>query len=142
MADADLVLAKVATVERCLRRIDDVTHGDPQALDDQNNEDVFVLNLQRAVQATIDLANHLVAAEGLGLPATLKEAFVLLERGGDLPSRLSARMQAMVGFRNIAVHDYQTIDRAVLKAILRDHLADLRDLCRYAVGRGDAPARV
>ena len=133
--DRDVVLAKVDAIERCLRRIEQVTGRDPRALDDQDREDIFVLNLQRAAQAAIDLANHLVAADGLQLPTKLRESFELLERHASLPKDLCARMGSMVGFRNIAVHDYQAIDKRILAAILESHLDDLRRFSRYALGR-------
>ncbi|MCK5801005.1 MAG: DUF86 domain-containing protein [Deltaproteobacteria bacterium] len=133
MIEEDLVLAKVATVDRCMRRIAHATEGKASKLDDLDAQDIFVLNLQRAVQATIDLAHHLVASEGLGLPTTLKEAFNLLQQESGLSKRLAIRMQAMVGFRNIAVHDYRALDPIILKTILTDHLEDLRDFCRFAL---------
>lgn len=55
MLDRDVVLAKVATIQRCLLRINQVTGLDPERLDNQDVEDIFVLNLQRAVQTAIDL---------------------------------------------------------------------------------------
>ena len=33
-------------------------------------------------------------------------------------------MQAMVGFRNIAVHDYQEINLLILQKIIENHLVD------------------
>ena len=133
MPDRDLVLAKVATVDRCLRRIAAVTESDPSHLDSLDVEDIVVLNLQRATQACIDLAHHLVASLGLGLPTTLRDAFAMLQRGAHLEMELSRRMEAMVGFRNVAVHDYESIDRDILKAILAEHLGDLRAFCQYAL---------
>ncbi|MSO21822.1 MAG: DUF86 domain-containing protein [Acidobacteria bacterium] len=38
---------------------------------------------------------------------------------------LSARLQAMAGFRNIAVHDYQPLDLAILKSLLEHRIGDL-----------------
>lgn len=127
MIDPDILYAKVNNIHNCLRRIRDVTHLDPQRLEDLDIQDIFVLNLQRAVQSAIDLSAHVVAAEGLGLPTSLKENFLLLERAGILHEPLTSRMVSMVGFRNIAVHDYQNLDTAVLKAILSHHLKDLED---------------
>ena len=56
MPDRDVVLAKVTAIQKCLRRINDVTGLDPDRLDDLDIQDIFVLNLQRAVQSAIDLA--------------------------------------------------------------------------------------
>ena len=90
-------------------------------------QDIFVLNLQRAVQSCIDLAAHVVSDEGLGLPSDLKENFTLLETKGILSSELSSKLQKMVGFRNIAVHDYTAINASVLKSVLAKDLKDIED---------------
>jgi uncharacterized protein YutE (UPF0331/DUF86 family) len=125
MPDKDVVLAKVAAIQKCLRRIRDVTGLDPGRLDEVDNQDIFVLNLQRAIQSAIDLATHIVASEGLGIPDTIRGNFVLLEHAKVISRSISRKMQAMVGFRNIAIHDYQVLDVDILKAILTKHLKDL-----------------
>jgi len=127
MIDRDIVLAKIAIIQRCLQRIQQVTQLDPSSLDDIDNEDIFVLNLQRAVQAAIDLGAHVLVAQGLEMPATLREIFTTLERHGLISATVSTNMQKMCGFRNIAVHACQTLSKPILKAILTDHLKDLED---------------
>lgn len=129
MLDHDIVLAKAAVVDRCLRRVRETTGGDPERLNDQDVQDIVVLNLERAVQATIDLAVHVVTANGWGLPDTLKASFTLLEENGVLAPELAAKLRAMVGFRNIAVHAYQDLDLAILRSILTGHLGDLEAFC-------------
>ncbi len=127
MIERDIVLAKIAIIQRCLQRIRQVTHLDPSSLDNIDKEDIFVLNLQRAVQAAIDLGAHVLVAQGLEMPATLREIFVTLERHGLISPTVSRNMQKMCGFRNIAVHEYQTLSKPILKAILTEHLKDLED---------------
>jgi len=51
----------------------------------------------------------------------------LLEKAKIVKKDLSRKMQAMVGFRNIAIHDYQSLDVDVLKSILKKHLRDLEE---------------
>jgi uncharacterized protein YutE (UPF0331/DUF86 family) len=125
MPDKDVVLAKVAAIQRCLRRIKDVTGLDPARLEELNVQDIFVLNLQRVIQSAIDLGTHIIASEGLGIPETIRGNFILLERAKIITKTLSKRMQSMVGFRNIAIHDYQAIDVDILKAILIKNLKDI-----------------
>ncbi len=127
MIDRDIVLAKIAIIQRCLYRIQQVTELDPSSLDNIDNEDIFVLNLQRAVQAAIDLGAHILVAQGLDMPATLRDIFITLQRHGLISPMVSTNMQKMCGFRNIAVHEYQTLSKPILKAILTDHLKDLED---------------
>ncbi len=133
MPDKDVVLAKVAVIQRCLKRIKHTTGLDPSALDDIDKEDIFILNLQRAVQAAIDLATHIVASEGLGLCDTIKGNFKLLRDAGIINDKLTHKMESMTGFRNIAIHDYQTIDTDILKSILTKHLKDLEDFYTTAL---------
>ncbi len=127
MPDKDVVLAKVATIQRCLARIRDVTSLDPARLDDIDAQDIFILNLQRAIQAALDLAAHVVASERLGLPERSRESFALLMRAGVVDAETVTKMEKMTGFRNIAVHDYQPLDPEILKSVLVHRLKDLED---------------
>jgi uncharacterized protein YutE (UPF0331/DUF86 family) len=127
MVDRDVVFGKVAIIKRCLQRIKDVTRLDPKSLDAIDAQEIFILNLQRAAQAAIDLAAHLVASEGLGVPQDLRDSFRLLQEAHVIAPALVEKMQKMVGFRNIAVHEYETLDLAVLKAILVNNLRDLEE---------------
>ena len=127
MPDRDIVLAKIGAIQKCLKRIESVTGLKPDRLDDQDVQDIFVLNLQRAIQSAIDLATHIIATEGIGLSDTVRGNFELLEKAKIVKKNLSRKMQAMVGFRNIAIHDYQSLDVDVLKSILKKHLRDLEE---------------
>ncbi len=125
MPDKDVVLAKVAIIQRCLKRIKETTNLEPASLDNIDKQDIFILNLQRAVQAAIDLATHIIASEGLGLSETIKDNFKLLNNAKIINDELTQLMESMAGFRNIAIHDYQAIDKDILKSILTKNLIDL-----------------
>lgn len=126
----DVALGNLATIERCLERIRTVTGGDPARVDDLGVEESVVLNLQRAIQATIDLSAHLISGRGWGLPDSLKAHFQILADHRVVSPELAALLRAMVGCRNIAVHDYERLDREILKGILRDRLGDLEAFAR------------
>ena len=139
MLDRDLVLAKADTLERCLARIAEVRERSAmRALDLQ---DITVLNLQRAVQAMIDLAAHVVSREGLGLPDSLGANFTSLEHAGVIGADLAEHLRRMTGFRNVAVHEYRRLDPAVLEGIVRERLADLRTFAATIVKRAGRPGR-
>ena len=126
MTDADVVLAKVATMERCRARIAEIRSPARQPhLLPVDVEDLLAVNLQRAAQAAIDLAMHVVSSEGYGIPADLAEGFTLLAKHGVIDEELAGRLRRMVGFRNIAVHQYQALDPAIMVAIAEKHLGDL-----------------
>jgi len=133
MVERDVVLAKVATIDRCLSRIAEVEGSRGSSLTTVDVEDILVLNLTRAAQATIDLATHVVTTEAYGLPDSVGAAFGLLAKQGVIEDTLAERMRKMVGFRNIAVHDYQALDPQVLHAIIDRHLNDLRAFAQAIV---------
>jgi uncharacterized protein YutE (UPF0331/DUF86 family) len=135
VVDRDVVLAKVATIDRCIVRITRTRGERRAALLPVEVEDIVVLNLQRAVQASIDLATHVVAAEAYGLPDSVAGSFSLLEEQGVIEPELAERLRRMVGFRSIAVHDYEAIDVGIVESIVTGHLDDLRGLSARIVTR-------
>ncbi len=135
MAD-DVLLNKAATIERCLQRIREEYVGHEHALEnDYTRQDSITLNLQRACEASIDLAMHVVRKERLGLPQDAKSAFTLLETARIIPPDIGNRMRAMVGFRNIAVHQYQALSLPILRSIVSERLEDFTDLVRTLIHR-------
>ena len=122
----DVILNKVSVIERCLKRVVDVYEGNPENLEDYTKQDSIVLNIQKACEASIDLAMHIVAEKKLGLPQASRDAFDMLQTEGIIDGAIAKQLKAMVGFRNIAVHDYQTINLEILKQIVENHLGDFK----------------
>jgi len=130
----DVLLNKVTIIERCLSRIAEEYDEHKQELETNlTRQDAIVLNLQRACEASIDAAMHVVRSRSLGVPQQSREAFGMLHEATLLDEPLCQRMQAMVGFRNVAVHDYRKLNMAILRAILDDRLEDFRQFSRQLV---------
>lgn len=123
----EVLLGKANIIERCLKRIDEVYLGHEDELEtDFIRQDSIVLNLQRACEASIDAAMHLVRIHKLGIPNESRQAFELLAKAGKLDASLERKLIGMIGFRNVAVHNYQELDMAILRGILAERLVDLR----------------
>jgi len=133
MAD-DVILAKAEIIERCLKRVRAEYAGCPANLrEDFTRQDSILLNLERACQAAIDLALHVVRTRRLGLPKESREAFALLEQAGLLHRELAAKLKAMVGFRNVAVHQYQNLDLDIVQSVVEREMSILEDFSRLAL---------
>lgn len=130
MENKSVILNKFETIEKCINRINEEYQNNPENLNDYRKMDMIVLNLQKACEAVLDLAVYIVSTRKLGLPQTKREAFILLEENNIIDSKMSKNMQGMVGFRNIAVHDYKEIDEEILKDVIENHLNDLLDFAR------------
>jgi uncharacterized protein YutE (UPF0331/DUF86 family) len=123
---SDVVYNKAQIMERCLRRIAEEYANNPLNLQNYTKQDSIILNIQRACEAAIDLSMHLIAEKGLGLPQNSRDSFTLLCESGVIEEELSRKLQAMVGFRNIAVHDYQAVNLTIVQAVIEKHLDDLK----------------
>ena len=132
----DVVLAKVAVIERCIGRIREEHGGDDAHLtDDLRRQDSIILNLQRACKASIDLAMHLVRRKRLGIPQDSREAFDMLVGAKALDLGLAESLKQMVGFRNVAVHDYTRLNLDIVRSIITRQLADLETFAAECLGR-------
>jgi uncharacterized protein YutE (UPF0331/DUF86 family) len=130
----DIVVNKAAIIERCLRRIGEEFGGDDANLTaNLTKQDSIILNLQRACEATIDLAMHLVRVHRLGVPQDSREGFDLLRDAGLIDVELADRLRAMVGFRNLAVHDYRALDLVIVRSIITSRLGDFLRFSELAV---------
>ncbi len=128
MSPDNVSLNKAAIIERCIRRMQEEYTAD-KSLSNFTHLDALILNIERACQAAIDLAMHIVSAEHLGMPQSSAESFSLLQKAGKLDSILASRLSNMTGFRNIAIHQYQDIELAVIHYIMKDGWRDLVALC-------------
>ena len=127
------MLNKANIIERCLTRIrGEYREAGARLETDYTRQDAIVLNLLRAAEAAIDAAMHVVRVRTLGIPQQSRDAFALMEENGLLEETLSRRMQAMVGFRNIAVHNDQKISLPILDHHLPDFEAFTRKIIRLA----------
>lgn len=119
----DVALNKAASLERCVKRIREVYEGDDKQLyENPTSQDSILLNLQRACEVSIDLAMHVVRKRRLGVPQDSRDAFELLHAGGLLDRELTTTMKRMVGFRNVAVHEYDRLNLDIVKAIITQQL--------------------
>lgn len=124
-----LLLRKVAVIERSVARArEEFSAAGSGFPNDFTRQDAAVLNILRGCEAALDLANIMILERGLEAPQSSRDSYRVLVEAGLLPATLGERMQRMVGFRNIAVHQYQQLDLAIVEAILRN---DLGDLLRY-----------
>ncbi|MCE5294558.1 MAG: DUF86 domain-containing protein [Chlamydiales bacterium] len=135
MVDKDVMYEKVNRCQNFLQRIYSTINGDITRLDNYDTQDIITLNLQRAVQLILDLASHVVRSKSFGMPQTLKETFQILHKNQIIDNALTVKMEHMVGFRNIAVDDYESINPEVLKSIVQHHLKDIEEFYTIIVNK-------
>jgi len=129
----DVVIQKLTSIDRGLATVRRYVANDLARLDDPMVLDAVVLNLQRACEQAIDAACREVSRRGLGVPTDSADAFTMLERESILSPTVADRMRRMVGFRNVAVHEYRRLNPAVVRTVVGHRLGDFEALCRELV---------
>lgn len=119
----DVLINKAANIERCVARARQEYDKDPTSFaTDFTRQDAAIFNIQRACEAALDMGQHLIRRERLGVPQGARDVFELLCQGGWVNPALLTNLKNMVGFRNIAVHEYQTLQLPITVAIITKHL--------------------
>lgn len=121
----DILISKAATIERCVARAREEYDRDPGTFaTDVTRQDAAILNVQRACEAALDMGQHLARRERLGVPQSARDVFELLARSGWIDQALADALKRMVGFRNIAVHDCQSLQLAITVNVITLHLSE------------------
>jgi uncharacterized protein YutE (UPF0331/DUF86 family) len=123
----DVALNKKESIERCIRQVRKyyAISSDKPFEADLMKQDAIAVNLQRAAEQTIDLANHAIRKGKLGIPKDSRDSFEILSAAGMIPAELGAKLKGMVGFRNVLVHDYRELDLRIMRDVIEHRLDDL-----------------
>ena len=132
--DRPLIEEKVEALRHCVRRIQAKRPDQLDTLrDDWDLQDIIALNLTRAVQLCVDIAAHLIAESDHPPPDTMAESFDRLRDMQVLDDELAEQLKSAVGFRNIAVHQYESVDWAIVHTIVHEHLDHFRQFAEATI---------
>ena len=123
--DKDVLKAKLEALSRCIARIKGRTPKSSNELkNDYDLQDIISVNLERAVQVSVDIASHIAADFPEESIKTMGDAFTALAKHNIIPTSLAQNMIKAVGFRNISVHQYQSINWEIVYSIVTKNLTD------------------
>jgi len=131
VADAELVRDRMARIARLVRDLESFRQISLEDFQRNQERQYAVLHaLQLSIEASIEIATHICAADALGVPATYADAFELLAKHGVTDSPLTDRLRAMARFRNRIVHSYWELDAAEVHRIIHERLGDFNEYLR------------
>jgi uncharacterized protein YutE (UPF0331/DUF86 family) len=129
--DRELIEDKIESLRRCVGRIEQKRVPTVDALEeDWDAQDILSVNLTRAVQLCVDIAAHLIAETDRPSPETMADAFDHLREMDVVSAPIAKRLKGAVGFRNIAIHAYRSIDWEIVHSITHERLDDFRQFAR------------
>jgi uncharacterized protein YutE (UPF0331/DUF86 family) len=97
------------------------------------NIDSAKYNLIVAIEAAIDICNHIVAKAGGRSPTDYADCFRILGELGIFDKEFINRLEKMAKFRNLLVHLYWQVDNQKVYSIIKRDIFDLR---KYLKGIG------
>ncbi|MCA9994484.1 MAG: DUF86 domain-containing protein [Anaerolineales bacterium] len=122
----NVIINKIQSIQRCVQRARAEFASDTDGFEaNYTVQDAAILNVIRACEQTIDLANHIIKRYKMGVPSATAESFDLLRDQDVIDLALAEKLRRMVHFRNTAVHDYQRIELEIVKAVITVGLNDL-----------------
>jgi uncharacterized protein YutE (UPF0331/DUF86 family) len=127
----DIYIRKFDLIEESIKKLSELRREDP-TLDKYRrawkDKDSAERNLQKVIEAIIDLGKMLIADKRLKEPSNNREVFQILEEEGLFPSELMPLIDKMIGMRNVLVHSYNRIDDSIIYGVLKKNLSDIKKL--------------
>ena len=125
----DIVTNKIQSIQRCIFRARQEYGADPDGFaTNYTRQDAAILNVLRACEQAIDLANHVIKTHRMGIPTTSAESFDLLHKQGVITAALAEKLRRMIHFRDTVIHQYQRLDLDIVQTVIVSGLDDLIQL--------------
>ena len=123
--DNDRILEKIDEMENYLRELEEYL---PEQEEDYLNNSLRKRACERAFQLAsenlLDICNLIISEKGFGMPSDSKDSVRKLAENRVLPASLSTRLEELVGFRNLLVHQYGRVDDSRSYSYLNMELKD------------------
>jgi len=125
MVDKVLLLRKIASLAEYQKQIGEYSTITVDSYrSDWKIQRIVERTLQMMIELCADIASHVISDNELRTPETYADTFRVLAENGILTPEQLAVMEKMAKFRNIVVHQYETVDAEIVILVLRRHLND------------------
>lgn len=89
--------------------------------------------LQILIEVCLDIANHIISDKEMRLPTGYADTFKVLSENQVIGKKLSEALERMAKFRSVVVHQYETIDPAIVVSILHRKMGDFEEFKRVVI---------
>ena len=131
MVDAQILVVKLKELEKYIAELEKLKTTSLETLSKDLNK-IWSLEhgLQLSIQIVIDIGNHILADMKESNIETYTDVIDLLGVKKVIPVDFAKRIRAMVGLRNILVHEYVEVDLKQLYSVLRNNLDDFKEFVK------------
>jgi len=133
----DLYTRKFEVISDSLRKLSEIKRENKTFTEYQGswkNKDIVERNIQKMVEAIIDMGKMLIADRKLHEPGNNKEVFKILSEAGLFPLEYISLIDKIIGMRNIIVHSYDKIEDTIMYGVLKNNLKDIKKITLFFQG--------
>jgi uncharacterized protein YutE (UPF0331/DUF86 family) len=132
LVDSNVILKRIGRIRSSVASLEQIrrTHSKKQFLEDDLVKAAAERNIQVAIQAVLDICNHVLADMKLEVPDEEKNAFQILASHRVIAPGLAKILTKMAGTRNVLVHEYLEVDHNLLYSIMSRQLGDFEKLIK------------
>lgn len=125
MVDRAIMQRKLATLSEYRAQLQEYAAITVEAYRaDWKTQRIVERTLQMMIELCADISGHVISDNGWSTPGTYGDTFSVLGEHNVLTPEQAAVMVKMAKFRNIVVHQYETVDAEIVVLILSKHLDD------------------
>lgn len=133
--DRDIIMRKLDSLARCVKRLEEKRPATlDELIEDIDTQDILSINLERAVQVSVDIGAHVIADLSVPPPKTMGDVFAILVAEKLIPEETGLALRKAVGFRNLSVHAYDQVDWERVFDIVHERLDDFRKFADAIAG--------
>lgn len=130
--DEALILAKISKLNQYLRYLYELRKSSLEEF----KEDFRVSGsaeryLQVSIECIIDIGNEIISSLQLKRPERYRDIPYILSEAGIIPKNFADTIASMIGFRNLLVHDYATINLEMVYELLQTKLQDFEAFIKH-----------
>lgn len=126
----NILLNKSASLERCIKRVQEEYSDFETLKNNQTKQDAIIYNLQHAIQLCVIMSARVISLKRLRLPEDTRDYFNVLTKEGFLCEKLNQKMQKLIEFQYIAIHEFLALDLEIVKSIIENDLSDISEFSK------------
>jgi len=132
--DKELIQARIDIIERNLKLLGEIALQGYENLKNSFRDELAAKHaLQEAIEACLDVANHIISVKGFRRPTDYKDIFNVLREEKIISNELYKKLESMIKFRNLLVHRYGEIETKKLYQIMKLDLKDINEFVRQVL---------
>jgi len=134
--DKERIVSLMGEIEKALSILKEYGQKEKEALiADLKSLGSVKYYLMIAIEACVDIGNHIIAKERVGVPESYSDCFKMLGDKNVISRGLSEKLINMAKFRNLLVHLYWKVNDEKIYEILQSELDDFDEFIKQIARR-------